>query len=85
MLLHQLNASTTDVQHLHAFTVLKGDVDAILLTGGMANSKWFCNLIIERIHKIAPVYVYPGEDEMKALAENGALILNGEIEPKEYV
>jgi butyrate kinase len=66
-------------------TVLKGDVDAILLTGGMANSKWFCNLIIERIHKIAPVYVYPGEDEMKALAENGALILNGEIEPKEYV
>ena len=66
-------------------TVLKGDVDAILITGGMANSKWFCNLIIERIHKIAPVYVYPGEDEMKALAENGALILNGEIEPKEYV
>ena len=66
-------------------TVLKGDVDAILITGGMANSKWFCNLIIERIHKIAPVYVDPGEDEMKALAENGALILNGEIEPKEYV
>ncbi len=66
-------------------TVLKGDVDAILITGGMANSKWFCNLIIERIHKIAPVYVYPGEDEMKALAENGALILSGEIEPKEYV
>ncbi|MDO5663760.1 MAG: butyrate kinase [Bacteroidia bacterium] len=66
-------------------TVLKGDVDAILITGGMANSKWFCNLIIERIHKIAPVYVYPGEDEMKALAENGTLILSGEIEPKEYV
>ncbi len=60
-------------------------MDAILITGGMANSKWFCNLIIERIHKIAPVYVYPGEDEMKALAENGALILSGEIEPKEYV
>ncbi|WP_436416812.1 butyrate kinase [Petrimonas sp.] len=66
-------------------TVLKGDVDAILITGGMANSKWFCNLIIDRIHKIAPVYIYPGEDEMKALAENGALILSGEIEPKEYV
>lgn len=66
-------------------TVLKGDVDAILVTGGLANSKWFCNLIIERIHKIAPVYVYPGEDEMRALAENGEMVLSGEIEAKEYV
>lgn len=66
-------------------TVLKGDVDAILLTGGMANSKWICNLIIERIYKIAPVHIYPGEDEMRALAENALLVLNGEIEAKDYV
>lgn len=66
-------------------TVLKGDVDAILITGGMANGKWFCNLIIERVYKIAPVHVYPGEDEMRALAENAMLVLNGEIEAKEYV
>jgi butyrate kinase len=66
-------------------TVLKGEVDAILITGGMANSKWFCNFIIERVYKIAPVHVYPGEDEMRALAENGALALSGEIEVKEYV
>lgn len=65
-------------------TVLKGEVDAILITGGMANSKWFCNFIIERVYKIAPVHVYPGEDEMRALAENGALVLNGEVEAKEY-
>ena len=65
-------------------TVLKGNVDAILMTGGLANSKWFCNLIIERVHKIAPVYVYPGEDEMRALAENASLVLSGEIEAKEY-
>lgn len=65
-------------------TVLKGDVDAILITGGIANSKWFCNFIMERVFKIAPIYVYPGEDEMRALAENGALILNGEVEAKEY-
>lgn len=66
-------------------TVLKGDVDAILITGGIANSKWFCNFIIERVYKIAPVHVYPGEDEMRALAENAALVLSGEVEAKEYV
>ncbi len=65
-------------------TVLKGNVDAILITGGLANSKWFCNLIIERVYKIAPVYVYPGEDEMRALAENASLVLSGELEAKEY-
>lgn len=65
-------------------TVLKGNVDAILITGGLANSKWFCNLIIERVYKIAPVYVYPGEDEMRALAENAALVLSGELKAKEY-
>ncbi len=65
-------------------TVVNGDVDAILITGGMANSKWFTNMIIERVHKIAPVYIYPGEDEMRALAENAAMLLSGEIEAKEY-
>lgn len=65
-------------------TVLKGDVDAILITGGLANSKWFTNLIIERVYKIAPVHIYPGEDEMRALAKNACLLLKGEIEAKEY-
>ena len=65
-------------------TVLKGEVDAILITGGIANSKWFCNLVIERVFRIAPVHVYPGQDEMGALAENALLALNGEIEVKEY-
>ena len=67
-----------------AATVLKGDVDAVLITGGMANSKWFANLIIERIYKIGPVYIYPGEDEMRALAENAEMVLSGEVEAKEY-
>ena len=65
-------------------TVLKGVVDGILITGGIANSKWFCNMIIERVYRIAPVYVYPGQDEMGALAENALLAINGEIEIKEY-
>jgi len=33
---------------------------------------------------IGPVYVYPGEDEMRALAMNGLMVLNGEVEPLEY-
>ena len=64
--------------------VLKGEVDAILITGGIANSKWFCNQVMERVHKIAPVFIYPGEDEMSALAENGAMVISGEIKAKEY-
>jgi butyrate kinase len=65
-------------------TVLKGEADAILLTGGVAHSKWITNLIIERVYKFAPVYIYPGEDEMRALALNGLMVLRGEVEVKEY-
>ncbi|MCF6240071.1 MAG: butyrate kinase [Bacteroidales bacterium] len=64
--------------------VMKGNVDAILLTGGLANSKYFVNKIIERVHRIAPVHVYPGEDEMRALAMNGLMVIKGEIKPKVY-
>jgi len=66
-------------------TVLYGHVDAILITGGIAKSAWFVNRIMSRVHRIAPVYVYPGEDEMRALAMNGLMVLRGEIEPKEYL
>ncbi|MBN2745187.1 MAG: butyrate kinase [Bacteroidales bacterium] len=66
------------------YTVLKGEVDAIILTGGLAYSSYFTNLISERVFKLAPVHVYPGEDEMKALAMNGLMLLRGEIEPLQY-
>ncbi|MDF1546489.1 MAG: butyrate kinase [Bacteroidales bacterium] len=64
--------------------VLKGKVDAILLTGGIAHSKYFVNKIIERVFRIAPVHVYPGEDEMRALAMNGLMVLKGEVQVKVY-
>ena len=63
---------------------LKGDVEAILLTGGVAHSKWITNLIIERVYRLAPVYIYPGEDEMRALAMNGLMVLKGEVEVMDY-
>ncbi len=64
--------------------VLKGNIDAILITGGVANSKWFVNMIIERVYRIAPVHVYPGEDEMRALAMNGLAVITGEEQAKDY-
>lgn len=60
------------------------DVDGIFVTGGMAYDKLFCSILNDHLHKIAPVYVYPGEDEMAALAMNGVMILDGEVEAKMY-
>ncbi|MFH2094663.1 MAG: butyrate kinase [Bacteroidota bacterium] len=65
-------------------TVLYGEVDGIILTGGIAYSEKFINLIIERIKHIGPIIIYPGEDEMLALAMNCYLVLNGEVEAKDY-
>ncbi|HPE42466.1 MAG TPA: butyrate kinase [Bacteroidales bacterium] len=65
-------------------TVMHLQVDGILITGGIAHDKYFVNQIIERVHRIAPVHVYPGEDELKALAMNGLRVLSGEAEPKLY-
>ncbi|MCL1973800.1 MAG: butyrate kinase [Bacteroidetes bacterium] len=65
--------------------VLKGEVDAILITGGMAYSKLFVSLIQEQVAFLAQVKVYPGEDEMTALAMNGLAVLRGEETPKEYL
>ncbi len=65
-------------------TVLKGEVDGILLTGGIANDKLFTGWIEERVKFISKVYVYPGEDELTALAEGGLRVLKGEEQAKEY-
>lgn len=65
-------------------TVLAGKVDAILITGGMAYSQYVVNYIKERVEFIAPIKVYPGEDELLALAQGGSRVLNGEEEAKKY-
>ncbi|MEI6123931.1 MAG: butyrate kinase [Bacteroidota bacterium] len=66
-------------------TVLKGEIHGILITGGIAYDENFISWIRERVHFIAPVYVYPGEDEMKSLAMNGMMVLNGQIKPEIYI
>lgn len=65
-------------------TVVCGKVDAIVLTGGIAYSEYITNEIKERVSFIAPVHIYPGENELESLAENGYGILAGEFEIKEY-
>ncbi len=65
-------------------TALKGKVDAVILTGGIAYQEDTVNLIKPLIDFIADVVVYPGEDEMEALAYNGLLALDGKIEIKTY-
>jgi butyrate kinase len=64
--------------------VLKGNVDAIILTGGMAYQEANIKSIQAMVESIATVVVYPGEDELKSLAFNGLLALDGKIEIKTY-
>lgn len=65
-------------------TVLHGKVDAIILTGGLAYDNENVSIISSMVESVAPVVTYPGEDEMKALAFNGLLALNGKISVKNY-
>ena len=64
--------------------VLCGNIDAILLTGGMAKSDYIIERLKKRLSYLAPIHVYPGQDEMQALTENALAVLRGECEAKEY-
>ena len=66
-------------------TVLKGNVEAILLTGGLAYSKPLCKYISDMVSFIAPICVYPGESELDALAGSAIRVLSGEEDAKEYL
>jgi len=65
--------------------VVGGKVDAIILTGGIANSKMVTDWIAERVGFIAPVALIPGENEMQALAEGCLRVLRGEEKAREFV
>lgn len=66
-------------------TVLKGDVDAILLIGGMANVEYVTEHISDRVGFIAPVVILPGEREMESLALSAYEALVGKAKVKEFV
>ncbi len=64
--------------------VLDGEVDAIIITGGIAYDKDFVSMIENKVKFIAEVIAYPGEDELLALAQGGLRVLNKEESAKEY-
>jgi butyrate kinase len=65
-------------------TVVKGKLDAIILTGGIAYSKYITEQVRERVEFIAPVRICPGELEMQALAQGALRVLRGQEEAKVY-
>jgi butyrate kinase len=64
--------------------VLEGKVDGILLTGGLAYNKELEKYIKKKAGFIAPIFTYPGEDELEALAMNALRVARNEVEVKEY-
>lgn len=65
--------------------VLHGKIDGILITGGIARSEYVIERLKEQCGFLAPISVYPGENELESLVENALGILRGERQPKEYV
>ena len=67
-----------------AVATLSGKVDAVLLTGGLAYDKRLTNWIKDRVDFVAPVVIYPGENEMEALAFGVLRVLEGQEKAKQY-
>lgn len=65
-------------------SVLKGEVDGIILTGGIAHNPYLVEYIKDMVGFIGHVVVYPGEDEMQALAMNALMALRGDVLPRDY-
>ncbi|MFW5844288.1 MAG: butyrate kinase [Spirochaetota bacterium] len=64
--------------------VLRGEIDALLFTGGLARDRRFVDWISEAVSFLAPIHVYPGEDEMRALAGGALRVLTGAEQAKRY-
>ncbi len=66
------------------FAVLKGKVDAILITGDVAYSDFVVRIILEHVEKFAPTFIYPGDNEIKAMAANALRVIKGDTVAKTY-
>ncbi len=64
--------------------VLHFEVDAIVYTGGMAYEQFFCDDITAYVGRLAPILRFPGEEEMRALAEGALRVLHGEAQAETY-
>lgn len=66
------------------YTALECKVDAILLTGNIFNSERFLSNVSRRVKEIAPIALYPSQNDFDAMAFNGVRVLKGEVEVLEY-
>ena len=64
--------------------VLCGNIDAVIFTGGIARSTYMMDIFKKRLSYLAPIYIYPGQDEMLALTENAIAVLKGNRDAKDY-
>jgi len=69
---------------IHAIPELTGKVDGVVITGGIAYNDRFVSWIEKRTKFIAPIFVFPGEDELKALADGALRVLHHMEEAKTY-
>lgn len=92
--IHQGDARAREVYEAMAYqiakelgamaTVLRGGINAIVLTGGLATSAMLVSWITDRVRFLAPVLVYPGEDEMRTLAAETLAVLQNASIPLDY-
>ena len=66
------------------YAVLKGEVDAILITGELAHSDFIVRFILDHVEKFAPTFIYAGDNEIKAMAANALRVIKGEMTVKTY-
>ena len=65
-------------------SVVDGKIDVIIMTGGVAYSKYITDAISKKVAFLGPIKVYPGENELGSLAENGYMILAGATKIRTY-
>ena len=83
-LVFEAMANTVAKQIGACAAVLKGEVDGIVLTGGLANATELIDRIKDGIRFVGPVFVFPGENEMVALAQAGLRVVGGEEKARDY-
>jgi len=66
------------------FAVLKGEADGILITGQLAHSNFVVHYILDHVERFAPTFIYPGDNENKAMAANALRVIKREMEVQEY-
>lgn len=66
------------------YAVLKTDIDGIIITGNIANSRWFVDKISQRVKNMGPIHIYPGVNELESMAQYALKVFRNETEVLKY-